>query len=435
MMKVLALADNCNPEWPSLPVVGYQYAKALGEYVDLTVVTQIRNRPNIEKVGLGRAKVVYLDTEHVAAPIYKLATLLRGGGAKGWTLQMAMDYPTYVAFERAAYRQFKSELASAEYDIVHRVTPMSPTLPSPLASWSDVPFVLGPLNGGLRWPAAFTKEQLREREWLSRVRNAYRLLPYYRSTYVRPRAILAAFDHTIDDLPDGAKSRAIDFPEVGILPALFSRPTRVRRDRLTILCAGRLVPYKLPDVVVHAFAASPLLRQHRLLIVGDGPERPLIERAVAEHNLAGSVEIVGQQPQSKVAEFMRESEIFAFPSIRELGAGVVVEAMACGMACLVVDYGAPARLIAADRGVKVALCTKAEVIQSFRLALEGLVADPERIEQLGNAAHNHTMAYYDWDAKARKTIEVYDWVLGSSTAKPDFWAIAGAREKVGRTTT
>jgi glycosyltransferase involved in cell wall biosynthesis len=424
-MKVLALADNCNPEWPSLPIVGYQYAKALAEYVDLTVVTQIRNRPNIEKVGLGRANVVYLDTERVAAPIYKLATFLRGGGAKGWTLQMAMDYPSYIAFERAAFRHFKRALASDQFQIVHRITPMSPTLPSPLASWSDVPFVLGPLNGGLIWPAAFTREQRREREWLSRVRYAYRLLPYYRSTYVRPRAILAAFDHTIDDLPDSAKSRAINFPEVGIHPALFSRPIRSRRDRITVLCAGRLVPYKLPDVVVRAFAASPLLRKHRLLIVGDGPERPLIEQVIAEHKLADSVQLVGQQPQSKVAEYMRESEIFAFPSIRELGAGVVVEAMACGMACVAVDYGAPATLIDADRGLKVPLGAKQELVERFQLALESLVANPERIEQLGAAAHRHAMEFYDWDVKARKTIEVYDWVLGSSTTKPDFWSPKG----------
>jgi hypothetical protein len=31
------------------------------------------------------------------------------------------------------------------------------------------------------------------------------------------------------------------------------------------------------------------------------------------------------------------------------------------------------------------------------------------------------MDYYSWDAKARKTIELYEWVLGRRTVKPDFW--------------
>ncbi len=420
-MKILVLADVCNPEWPSLPIVGYQYAKALADHVDVTVVTQIRNRANIEKVGLGKAEVVYLDTEHIAAPMHRFAAAVRGGASVGWTLQMAMDYPSYIAFERSAFRRFKGALSTGTFDIVHRITPMSPTLPSPMASWTSVPFVLGPLNGNLPWPKAFLEEQRREREWLSHFRNAYKLLPYGRSTFKRSRAILAGFEHTINDLPESVRSHTICFPEVGILPELFSRPERTRRERMTILYAGRLVPYKLPDVVVQAFAMSPLLRQHRLLIVGDGPERPIIEKLIADHDLAGSVELAGHQPQARVAEMMRQSEIFAFPSIRELGAGVVIESMACGMATVAVDYGAPATLISSDRGIKVPLGNKQAIVAGFQAALEGLVSDPERAERLGIMAHNHAMTYYSWDAKARKTIEIYNWILGRSSGKPDFW--------------
>ena len=47
-MRVLLLADDCNPEWPSLPVVGYQMAKALSRVADITLVTHVRNRPNLE---------------------------------------------------------------------------------------------------------------------------------------------------------------------------------------------------------------------------------------------------------------------------------------------------------------------------------------------------------------------------------------------------
>jgi hypothetical protein len=100
-MRVLILADDCNPDWPSLPVVGYKFARAIANYADAVVVTQIRNKPNIERDGMGKAKVVYLDTEKIAAPIYKLERFLRGGTTTGWTIQMAVNYPSYLAFELA----------------------------------------------------------------------------------------------------------------------------------------------------------------------------------------------------------------------------------------------------------------------------------------------------------------------------------------------
>src|SRR4029079_16317838 len=111
-MRVLLLADLCNPDWPSLPVVACNTARSIADHADAVVVTQVRNRENLERVGgVGRAEVVYLDTEKVAAPIYKLAVALRRGTSTGWTLQMAMDYPSYVAFELAAWRRFRGELA------------------------------------------------------------------------------------------------------------------------------------------------------------------------------------------------------------------------------------------------------------------------------------------------------------------------------------
>ena len=106
-----------------------------------------------------------------------------------------MRWPSQVAFEWEAWKRFKNDLRAGAFDVVQRLTPMSPTLPSPLARWSPVPFVLGPINGGLPWPPGFQNELRREREYLRYVRAGYKLLPFYRSTYARSRCILAAF-HT-----------------------------------------------------------------------------------------------------------------------------------------------------------------------------------------------------------------------------------------------
>ena len=98
----------------------------------------------------------------------------------------------------------------------------------------------------------------------------------------------------------------------------------------------------------------------------------------------------------------------------------MVEAMACGMACVTVDYGAPATLIRNELGVKVPLGDKETVTVGVQHALEELVANGERIRTLGNNARQHVEKLYTWQAKAKFTLRVYEWALGRGE-KPDFW--------------
>ncbi len=420
-IRVLLLADSCNPDWVSLPAVAYKACRAIAELADVVLVTNVRNEPAISREGCGRARVVYIDNETVAAPLYQLGKLLRGGDSVSWTTNVALLYPAYLAFEWHVWRRFRSELRAGAFDVVHRLTPMSPTIPSPVAKWSPVPFVLGPLNGGLRWPAAYQRELRREREHLSVLRTAFRWLPYHRSTYERARVILAAFRHTIADLPPRSRRSALDFPEVGIDSDLFHPPARERPDgRLTFLFAGRLVPYKCADVLIAAFASSPILRQHRLVIVGDGPERAALASMVAEHGLAECVEFSGWKNQMQVAELMRTADVFAFPSIRELGAGAVIEAMACGCVPVVVDYGGPGGLVDDANGIRIPLGPKLDLVAGFTRALEALVTDRVRLRSLRSVGAARALTSYSWEAKARKMIEVYEWALERRTAPPCF---------------
>jgi glycosyltransferase involved in cell wall biosynthesis len=423
-MRSLILADSCNPEWPSLPIVAFKTARALANHCDVLVATQIRNEPNIVKHGFGEADVVFIDTEAVAAPIHRLSTAIRGGAGVGWTTATAFAYPMYIAFEAAVRRRLGRDIRNGRFDVVHRLTPMSPTTPSPMATWSTVPFVLGPLNGGLPWPPQFKAELQREREWLSRVRGLHKLLPYYRSTYRDSAAILAAFDHTRADLGPEAADRVIDFPEVGVDPDQFLPKdwSAQSKERLTAIFAGRLVPYKLPEVAVRAFANEPTLRRHRLVVVGDGPERPRLEAIIAEHGLEETVELVGWKTQDEVGELMRQADVFLFPSIRELGAGVVVEAMGSGLPCLVVDYGAPGALVGKDRGVAVPLSDPDTLIRDFGSVMSELFDQPARLREMGQRAQEHALRYYSWDAKARKFLDVYRWACGETSERPNFFS-------------
>lgn len=414
--RVLLMAEECNPDWPSLPIVAWKYARALHALCDVTLVTHVRNRENIGKTRHD-LNVVFIDNEWIAGPMFRIARFLRGGEEVAWSTAKIFDYLPYLAFEHAVWRQFGAALKRGEYDLVHRSTPMSPTLPSWIAHKLPVPFVIGPLNGNLDWPREFTEEQAREKEKLRSLRDFYKYLPYARSTYDAADAVLTAFSHTRRDLARVEDARVVPFPEIGFDPDLFhargAAPAGQRGadGKVHFLYAGRLVPYKLPELPVQAFARSQALRGHHLHVIGDGPERPRLEAVIAEHGLQDCVTLHGRKSQTEVAQMMRACDAFVFPSIRELGAGVVVEAMACGMHVQVADYGAPGDLAADGRGDTVPIAPFDRMVDGFRAKMEASAANPAHMTTCAARAMGYADAGFTWNRKAERTVQVYDRVL------------------------
>lgn len=416
MPRVLMIAESCNPEWTSVPLVGYNLYHAVAERADVTLVTQIRNRDALKRhVPAGRP-MAFIDSERVAGPFHRLGRLLTLGRGLGWTTRQAVMWLPYLYFERLAFRQFAGALRRGEFDLIHRVTPLTPTYPSPMALWTDVPMILGPLNGGLPWPKGTGRVRLAEMEWLSFVRGAYRVLPYWRATFRRAAHVFAGSKYTLESLPAGARDRCTYMPENGINPAIFHAegrppPSAIRPFRL--LFVGRLVPYKGAQLVLRAVASSEKLRNNaEVVIAGDGPQRAELERLRSDFGLGERVRFTGNLPQRDVAELMRQSSVFAFPSLREFGGAVVMEAMACGLPPVVVNYGGPGELITPQSGVGVPLGRAGEIEASLRRALEQLLDDPARLDAISSAAADFARANYTWEAKADRVVEVYERLIG-----------------------
>ena len=257
--RVLLIAEACNPDWVSVPLVGWSHYDALRAVVDVHLVTHPRNRDALIKRGLVEGEdFTVIDNEHIARPMHRLATALRGGKGKGWTTVTALGWPAYWEFERLVWKRFGEELRQGRYDLVHRLTPLTPTMPSRLATKCKrvgVPFMLGPLNGGVPWPRGFDDRRRAEKEWLSYVRNAFKLLPGYRSTRRDASAIVVASRDTLAQMPASCRDRCIYIPENGIDPERFGL-VRERVAQLPLRCVflGRLVPYKGADLLIKASA-------------------------------------------------------------------------------------------------------------------------------------------------------------------------------------
>ena len=245
--RVLLIAEACNPEWASVPLVGWSHAQALAKVADVHIVTQIRNREAILRAGLVEGHdFTAIDSERLARPARLVAERLRGGSGRGWTTLMALNALSYYYFESLLWKRFESAIRAREIDIVHRLTPLSPTTPSRIARkcyQAGVPFILGPLNGGVPWPRGFGAARRREGEWLSYVRVAHKLLPGYRSTRRDAAAILIGSKDTWKQMPARYHEKCLYMPENAIDPARFPEPPlRTHARPLKALFVGGWFP-------------------------------------------------------------------------------------------------------------------------------------------------------------------------------------------------
>jgi glycosyltransferase involved in cell wall biosynthesis len=132
--------------------------------------------------------------------------------------------------------------------------------------------------------------------------------------------------------------------------------------------AGRHIPEKRAPAVVPAVArarrAIPALRAR---ILGDGPDRPAVEAAIAEHGLGGVVDAPGFVPGEEVMRDLGRALCLVLPSIREGYGLVVVEAA---------SMGTPSVLVAAPDNAATELVEE---------GVNGFVAGSDNPEELGDA--------------------------------------------------
>jgi len=140
--------------------------------------------------------------------------------------------------------------------------------------------------------------------------------------------------------------RPIHICHLGVPPALAAPDLPVLTTYALVV--GRLAGeerYKGHDALVEAW---PAVLRHvpgaRLVVVGDGDDRPRLEALVRDRGLEGVVAFVGRVSQSALEGWYRRAAFFAMPSTGEGFGLAYLEAMRAGKPCLG-GPGAPAEII------------------------------------------------------------------------------------------
>jgi glycosyltransferase involved in cell wall biosynthesis len=120
---------------------------------------------------------------------------------------------------------------------------------------------------------------------------------------------------------------------------------------LTYAHAARLIEGKGTDTLIEAFARSESQRRARLLIAGDGPERPRLQRLVESLGLTREVEFSGAVED--MLAFWSQCDVAILPStsfVESFGM-VAVEAMSLGKPVIATRNGGVPEVLGEDAGI------------------------------------------------------------------------------------
>jgi glycosyltransferase involved in cell wall biosynthesis len=294
-------------------------------------------------------------------------------------------------------------------------------LPSPFSFFlrnGPIPFVIGPISGGLPWPSGLSQLD-KQKEWISDLRRLYSFLPFARSTYRHATAIIAASSQTYAEFA-AYRDKLFFLPENGIDRSVCSNDPRCPEPgaQLKLIFVGGLVPRKACDLALRA--AAPLLRSGlaHFAVVGDGPERNRLEQLTISLGSEKAVTFHGWLTRAEVLNCLQSADVLVFPSVRDFGGGVVFEALAAGAVPVVVDFGGPGDTVHPNVGYKVPMSNESDMVSQIEKVLVDLAGDRDHLNRLRQQGITYARECLTWDAKAQSTTRVLNWVLKRGP-KPD----------------
>jgi phosphatidylinositol alpha-1,6-mannosyltransferase len=186
-------------------------------------------------------------------------------------------------------------------------------------------------------------------------------------------------------------------------PELPTADVRARHgigDAPLIVCVSRLIPRKGQDVLIRAMAR---IRRRVpgavLLIVGDGPYRPTLERLAARAP-AGSVRFAGAVSEEDLPNHYAAADVFAMPCRSRIAGfeiegwgSVFIEAAACGRPVVVGDSGGSREAVV--DGETGTLVRGSDVV-AVGDAIAGFLEDRERATTFGKAGRARVESYFTW---------------------------------------
>jgi glycosyltransferase involved in cell wall biosynthesis len=189
----------------------------------------------------------------------------------------------------------------------------------------------------------------------------------------------------------------------GIEPGHYrSAASGKRPGALRLVTVGALAARKGQEYGIEALAKlCEAGVEARLVLVGDGPDRPLLEATAKRLGVERAVDFAGEQLDPR--PYLEAADIFLFPSRQEGFSNALIEAMACGLPVVATDVGGNAEAVGEGGGRIV----PAEDSGALAAALLDLAGDRRGLAVVGVANRERVVERFSLDASVRRLAAWY----------------------------
>ena len=411
--RVLIVAENASVRFGGEAILPYHYFRLLLERgVDVHLIVHDRTRAELEQLFPSALERLHFVPDLLLQKLFfKLGRLLPRRVDEA-IFGMANQFLTQWQ-QRTVLRALVMSRC-----IIHQPIPVSPRTPSLMFSLG-APVIIGPMNGGMEYPAAFRgSESLVSRVVVGLGRASSRflnmLLPGKRDAAV----LLVANERTRDALPTGMRGHIRLLPENGVDTRLWrAAESREVAGAKRFCFIGRLVDWKALDVAIEAVALMP---GATLDVIGDGPMRVPWQALADRLKISDRICFLGWRSQRECAQHLSRCCALLLPSVYECGGAVVLEAMAMARPVIATAWGGPLDYLDASCGILIEPMIRDQMIADFASAMLRLAESPTLCARMGGAGEQRLLQHFDWNKKIDAILDVYSEVelLRSNVADP-----------------
>jgi glycosyltransferase involved in cell wall biosynthesis len=172
-----------------------------------------------------------------------------------------------------------------------------------------------------------------------------------------------------------------------------------------IFACRQLFPRKGIRFLVEAVAQlKPRFPELKLVLAGDGFERPALAKLAEELGISEDVTFLGWVPNVTLPDYYRAAAISVVPSLEE-GFGIpAAEAMGCEVPVVASDAGGLPEVV--EHGVTGLIVPRGDT-GALAQAIGSLLADPDRRRRMGAAGRERALRLFDWDRSAEQFERLY----------------------------